>query len=255
MQKKPPTSAYLLRRIQVYKKRYEAAVELRRQQAEQLKKYKASLHEVLQGKVRANRLLRNDLARAKETIASNGMTMCELQNQLAVQFKLLAEARSDVARATELYNEAAEKHKIMADSFANMRAASVRHYEDSEHLKAQLLELRDALTEARLSFSYRTWHAIICAYHRTRVRIKVEYAFRRERLINWWAIRRLNKSRVTAMNQAGFIPEKLVKLALQYWEVDKQRIRDGEWGYDSGGQPVQISLGLLRRMRILMGRA
>jgi len=98
MQKKTPSTTYLLRRIQVYKKRYEAAVELRRQQATQIKQYRDQLTSVLEGQVRTARMATEELTRARDTLASNAMTIQELNDQVAVQYKLAAEARSDVER-------------------------------------------------------------------------------------------------------------------------------------------------------------
>lgn len=157
MQKKTPSTAYLLRRIQGYKKRYEDAVELRRQQATQIKKYRDQLSGVLEGQVRTARmatehlvLARDDLARARDTLASNAMTIRELEDQVAVQYKLAAEARSDVERASKLAMEAAAKHNRMVQQIQQLYD-TVREYRDLTS------EMQLKLDEARLTLRYRAY--------------------------------------------------------------------------------------------------
>lgn len=150
MQKKTPSTTYLLRRIQVYKKRYEDAVELRRQQATQIKKYRDQLASVLEGQVRTARMATEELTRARDTLASNAMTIRELEDQVAVQYKLAAEARGDVERASKLAMEAAARHNRLV-------TALQQRGDDLDDRRKLINELQLKLDDARLTLQYRIW--------------------------------------------------------------------------------------------------
>lgn len=187
---------------------------------------------------------------ANHVLAANNVTIQELQDQVGIQHKLLAEAQSDGARAISQYNKTAKR----INELSHILTAERRTYDE---LYVQFERNIQLLKEARQRIPYRLWVAAVAAYHRLRIALKVEYAHRKERLVNWWMVRRLNKARVTAMNEAGYIPEKLIKIAHKYWEADQARLKDGaEWRYseDHHGD-VKAHPTMWRRFQIWAGRA
>jgi hypothetical protein len=247
--KKPAQSAaYLLRRISVWKKRYELVVDSRRAQVDEVKKYRAQVHSLLERKVRELRISNEGFQAATSVLAANNMEIQELKDQVGVQAKLLAEAQSDVRLYQEQAAEVIDQHNRMVTSLRS----KVLEYDDLRDEQEQTILL---LADARAKLSYRLWIALRDGYYRTCTAIKVECAHRRSRLLSWWAVRRLNKARVTAMNEAGYIPEKLVKVAIAYWEADKQRTSELIDEVNSSGQESKKRQTLWRRIRIWMGRA
>lgn len=206
-------------------------------------------------RLRASKTLAEHLfkvRRAEDTLAANNMTIQELNNQVAVQWKQRAESRSDVERAAQLATEAVAKHNRMV---TNLRTALDDKLELTNLvglLRRQAEEAGEALAEAQRSFSNRTWEAIQNA------RLGLKRGARRlaTQLRNRWLVWRLNKPRVQAMSEAGYIPSKLIKMAEQYWETDRQRMGPTLVTYldqADGRKPVRENVW--RRFRIWMGRA
>lgn len=252
MQKKTPSPAYLLRRIQVYKKRYESAVELRRQQATQIEKYRDQLSGVLEGQVRTARMATEELTRARDTLASNAMTIRELNDQVAVQYKLAAEARSDVERASKLAMEAAAKHNRMVQLLHDARKAEDQAFCASESLRTQLCD-------AQRTLQYRIWYGTRTWILGTEAKVKAWVLGRRQFLTDRWVVKRLTHARVMALNEAGFIPKDLVRMAYTYWNNDKLRARELKSSYDyTDVQPwtrFTRPPSIFRRLKIWLGRA
>jgi len=90
-------------------------------------------------------------------------------------------------------------------------------------------------------------------------------ARKKTRIWNWFLVKRLNKPRVEAMSEAGYIPAKLIKLANAYWEHDQKRLQEDEEIIKSsysvcGNEHTEQRIysrkpGLIRRLKIWMGRA
>jgi hypothetical protein len=81
---------------------------------------------------------------------------------------------------------------------------------------------------------------------------------RKQRLVNWFMVQRLNKQRVEAVTQAGYIPTKLIKLAHKYWEHDQQRLAHDEqivWHTSTDYTHYSRPPSLWRKLKIIMGRA
>jgi chromosome segregation ATPase len=81
---------------------------------------------------------------------------------------------------------------------------------------------------------------------------------KKQRLTNWFLIKRLNKPRVEAVTEAGYVPAKLIKLAHKYWEYDQKRLEhDEQIVYQSGTDYTHYSRppGFWRRIKIRLGRA
>lgn len=64
-------------------------------------------------------------------------------------------------------------------------------------------------------------------------------------------MRRLNRGRVDAMREAGYIPRRLIKVARDYWEADKERLGWEDRAWD--GRDF-VRQGLWAKLKILAGR-
>lgn len=239
--KKPSAAERQNKRL---KKQLEQQHELREHTAAQHAAFRANAAKQLAGYLASTRA-------AEHTLASNNVTIQELQDQVAVQCKMLAEAQSDGAQAISKYNKTAQRINEVGHILAEERRAY-----DALDLKLEFA--RAELTAARQRLAYRVWRLMANTYHAARTRLKVEYAHRRQHLVNWWMVRRLNKARVTAMNEAGYIPEKLIKIAHKYWEADQARAAGDQWTEvitPAGPHMYPKPVPLWHRIRIWMGRA
>jgi chromosome segregation ATPase len=189
--------------------------------------------------------------RAEETLAANNMTIQELNNQVAVQWQQRAESRSDVERATNLTAEAVAKHNRMAESLRESYDEKRELANLVGLLRSQAKEFREALAEAQRSFSNRTWEAITLQSKRTKAYVR----YLRWQIRNRWLVWRLNKPRIEAMSEAGYIPSKLIKMAERYWDEDKARSGEMVYSYAESGTLQQARQTPWRRFRIWMGRA
>jgi|SRR6266850_311275 len=191
--------------------------------------------------------------RAEETLASNNMTIQELNDQVAMQWKQRAESRSDVERAVKLTAEAVAKHNRMVTSLREALDDKLELTRTVSLLRSQSEEFREALAEAKRSLTYRTARLFASGY----AHAKAEIRRRRVLLRNRWLVWRLNKPRVQAMSEAGYIPSKLIKMAEQYWETDKQRMSPTLVTYLDGElcKPKSVRANIWSRCRIWMGRA
>lgn len=246
------TAAYLLRRIEVYKQRYNKVVESRRETVKKVTKYKTQLLSLLTDKIRELDVATRELDRARTALASNSMTIQELNDQVAVQWKQNAEAKSDVERATLLASNAVQKHNKMVHWLAEARKEKDEADVQVELMVGDIKKIQAELNEAKRSLSNRIWWAILGIHYRT----KLSWKWRVERWKNTWKIRRLNRARVTALSEAGHIPGNLVRMAHAYWEHDKQRMERGVTVFlDNAPGQKTVKENLWRRFRIWCGRA
>lgn len=187
------------------------------------------------------------IRRQDETLASNNMTIQELNDQVAVQWRQRAEARSDVERAEKLASEAVAKHNRMVQEVQEWRALV-------NDLRRNNNVLRDDLSEARRTLRYRIWVVVT----RSTSQLQAWLSSKALRLKNRWFIRRLSKARVTAMQEAGYIPEKLIKVAHRYWEADRERINGDvytEVTTPHGPKTIIEKPSWLQKWKIWRGRA
>lgn len=206
-------------------------------------------------RLHAGKTLAGHLAKTRQaeaTLASNNMTITELNDQVAMQWKQRAEARSDVERATALTAEAVAKHNKMVTHLREALDAKLELANMVRLLRDQAEEFGEALAEAQRSFQNRTWEAITLQIRSVRSYIR----HFRWKMRNRWLVWRLNKARVTAMEEAGYIPGKLIKMAEQYWEIDRQRMMPSMLTYiDASENRKPVREHIWRRFRIWMGRA
>lgn len=210
-----PKPAAGLRKITRLQRQMKQASERREALARQFVEYKQHALQTLTeclGKIR----------RQDDTLASNNMTIQELNDQVAMQWKQRAEARSDVERATKTASEAVAKHNRMVQTVEQYKAWDDKWYVVRNEWMLVNESLRAELIEARKQLRCRIWVGVT----RFSSSVKVWLHSSRLRLKNRWLVRRLNKPRVLAMQEAGYIPEKLIKIAEKYWEADKERINE-----------------------------
>lgn len=206
-------------------------------------------------RLHAGQTLAGHLAKVRQaeaTLASNNMTITELNDQVAMQWKQRAESRSDVERATSLTAEAVAKHNRMAESLRESWDEKRELANLVDFLRCQAKESGEALAEAQRTLQNRTWEAITLQIRSFRSYIR----HLRWQIRNRWLVWRLNKARVTAMEEAGYIPSKLIKMAEQYWEIDRQRMMPSMLTYiDTSENRKPVREHIWRRFRIWMGRA
>lgn len=238
---------YYEKKAKRLKVKLDDAVETRHRVQNEFKALRDHSHELLTSYLA-------EIRRQDETLASNNMTIAELNNQLAVEYKLRAEARSDVDQATKLCAEAVAKYNRLVPRLHELEKAIISRDEYAEGIESRL-------REAEKSIQYRLWQGFQVW------RTKVWYRFDdlRAKLRNYWYIRRLNAARVSALNEAGHIPRNLVKMAHAYWEHDQKRLVEDEQivrtvytcKNDLSAQDRHYvrKPGLLRRFKIWCGRA
>lgn len=240
-------SSYYERRLKRMQKKIDSATELRHEQQAQVVKYKDQTKALLEQQIRIARLAGDEVMKLKETTVSNAMTIRELNDQLAVQWKQRAEAQSDVRQAQETASRAAGAHNRQVQLIQELRGEVKQVTVDRESALA-------LLAEARLSLQYRLWHEANAWISRCKLSVKC----RLTRTKNRWLVWRLNKPRVDAMNEGGYIPENLIHMAHKYWEQDKKRMGGTieEWGAGfRADQQHIVHQTLWRRFRIWCGRA
>jgi len=142
------------------------------------------------------------------------------------QFDELVESRRQIAeardRALNWYNEAAASNTDLASELERANTVWKR--------------LAQALTEF----------------------IKTGIEKRKQRLVNWFMVKRLNKPRVEAVTEAGYIPAKLIKIAHKYWEYDQERLQHDEQIVSERHSDFTLYSrppGIFRRIKIILGRA
>ncbi len=178
----------------------------------------------------------------------------ELDNQMAVLWRDRAEARTDL-EACKLVNVARTKE------CQQLRDGRKQLTMDRANQDISVQSLLARVKYLERSFGHRLWVAIAAQ----RAHIRQGIASLRERAVARFMVRRLNKHRVAALNEAGHIPEKLVKVAIKYWEHDKQRmamdeqIRSIHTGTRNGKEYADVVVdkrpSAWRRLMILIGRA
>jgi len=182
----------------------------------------------------------------------------ELDNQVAVQWKNLAEAKDDAATAK--LNQA-----VLSKEVNQLRAERQQLRLEIANRDVSVQSLLECVKRLEHSFAHRLWMAIATQIARSRVGIALQLASIKRRLVARFMIRRLSAARVSALNEAGHIPEKLVKTAIKYWEHDQQRmqmdeqIREVHYGTHNGvdwkHEVIERRPSLWQRLMILVGRA
>src|ERR1700688_3978748 len=167
MKRKPQSAAYLLRRVNVWKARYELVVDSRRAQAKEIKKYRDQVRDLLERKVRELRVANEGLRAATSTLAANNVEIQELKDQVAVQWKQRSEAETDVKQYKVQAADAITKHNRMVQRVDELQCIIGDLEADAEHHDRRLEAAKVALIEARLRFSYRLWFALRDSYHLT----------------------------------------------------------------------------------------
>lgn len=191
--------------------------------ADQFKAYRSNAEEYMTSYV-------GQVRRLTETMAANNVKITELEQQVGVQHKELAAARGD-ATGLKASNQKLRSHAV--------------------DLEIALINVRAQLAEAQKSVQYRVY-----LWFDARIdAAKKVFAIRKQRMVNTFLVRRLNKQRVSAMGEAGYIPNKLVKAAIAYWELDKERATETIVERDGNGQDRVVKQTLWRRIRIILGRA
>lgn len=237
-----PSKVYLKAyeaKISRLKRRLDKIQEARHLEAADSRRQKEHAHEVLTSYLAKIR-------RQEESLASNNMTITELEQQVAMQWKQRAEAQSDVERATKDGAEAIARHNKMVTWLQQAK-------QERDDAFLEITQLEYQLADARLTLQYRIWHATLSWVSRT----KLSLQNRSQRFINRWLVKRLTPERMMAIREAGYVPEKLIHIAQKYWEMDRQRM----------GQTTKIFLdkqsdtfktakqNVWTRLRIFMGRA
>lgn len=233
------------RKIKRLKAEVKAGKELRASQARHHAEYRLAA-----GKTLAEHLFK--VRRAEETLAANNMTIQELNNQVAVQWKQRAESRSDVERAAQLCTEAIAKHNKMVTHLREALDDKLALVTTVRLLRSEIQDLGETLAEAQRSLTYRIARLLASGYESAKAHI----GHLRQQIRNRWLVWRLNKPRVQAMSEAGYIPGKLIKMAEKYWEMDQSRRAESLITYldqADGRKPVRENVW--RRFRIWMGRA
>lgn len=228
---KPPDAARAVTRL---KRQLEVLREQKTKRIDEFKAYQANCHEIMTSYVSQVRNATNRIATLNDTLANNNVTITELQQQVALQQRMTAEAQQDGGNAIAKYNR------------------SVQAYNS---LKEQLARAAMDLADAQQTIRYRL--RVICDQWITRTRVETSALVTRtrNRIVNWWAIKRLNRARVNAMHEAGYIPEKLIKMAHVYWEADRLRTTEMVIEYDGYGNESEVRQTMWRRIRIWMGRS
>jgi hypothetical protein len=142
-----------IRRLQ---RKLDKTVERMHVEAEDSRRRKEHAHEVLTsylGKIR----------RQDETLAANNVEIQELRDQVAVQYKKLAEARSDVERATKLAMDAAAQHNRLVQQLHDAR-------KQTDEMEVALALKSRALQDAQLTIPYRIWSWIAETARRAKLR-------------------------------------------------------------------------------------
>lgn len=141
------------------------------------------------------------------------------------------------------------------DKFSELHALATKMADERDGWAKTAAEMRILVQEAehQLSLERTVWRKFGKALHA----LLDHWAQRKKtRVWNWWLVKRLNKPRVEAVTEAGYIPAKLIKIAHQYWEHDQKRLQHDE--QIVGGSDYTVYSrppGFFRRLKIILGRA
>lgn len=217
-------SGYYERRIKRLQKQIDAGTELRHAHQAQVVKYKDSMKGLLENQIRAARIACDELAQARDTLASNSMTIRELNDQLAVQWKQRAEAVSDVNQARETASRAAAAHNRLVGQIEELRRLNDESYGEIRRVTEDRDAALQSLHLAKLSLQYRVYQWFIHAPSRYRAKLRFKWKNLVSYIHSWYLVRRLSAGRRQALYEAGYaIPEKLIKAAHAYYVHDKER--------------------------------
>jgi hypothetical protein len=178
----------------------------------------------------------------------------EYENEQAVYLKQNAELSQDLQKIEKMLKDSNAKHKLWYDRCLDRDQSIANLQNDIARAAIEIAELRQ-------TFSYRAWIVITMWLAGVRMAIPTRLKLLKQRIKIRWTIARLSKRRVDALYEAGYIPEKLVKSALAYYEHDRQRMEIDEQirvihgGADSTTFVRESKPSLWRRWNIFLGRA
>lgn len=232
---KPSASQRAVKRLQ---EQIDALGDAKARQRDEFSRYKYECDKILRGFEATEHHL-------KDVLTNNNVKIVELENQVANQYRENSALRQDL--------EANSKRNIQhVRDINNLRNVA-------QHTELELIAALSNLEEARHAISYRVYGWFVARVERA----KEGFEIRKQRMINNWKIRRLNKARVAVITEAGYIPQKLVEIAHRYWEADKRRAQEDEriesTVYHPSGDRTDVTInrrpGFLRRLQIYLGRA
>lgn len=197
--------------------------------------------------------------RGDQLLLEDRFKIQELENQVAVQWKNLAEAKDDAATAKLNY-------QVISKSLEQCRAERREARVDRDIALTRVDQWIDRCALAERSLSHRIWVAITTQIARLRVAIPLQISVWKSRIVNRFLIRRLSSDRVKALQEAGHVvPEKIIRSALAYYEHDKKRmqiddqIKELHYGTRNGKDccdaVIEKAPSLWRKLMILIGRA
>ena len=188
----------------------------------------------------------------------------ELEQQVGSQHVQLCNANED-AKVAKL------NYQVVRKELDHLLAERKQDRMVMDALNCDVEYWKQECRTAERSLRHRVWVGVTGslkrAAHNHRLRKSkwlAQWGQFKRRIVLRLMVLRLNKPRVDAMHQAGYIPEKLVKVALDFWEHDKARIEQESYirrvhsGTNQSNYEVTMELrkpSMWRRMMILIGRA
>lgn len=196
--------------------------------------------------------------RGDQLLLEDRFKIQELEQQVGSQHVQLCNALEDVKVAqlnVQTYSKSLEQCRAERRQ-ARLECAAAASMVD---------ELQERLHIAEQRLSYRIYQGLARWCTKTGAKLRLRRLAIIEGIKARLLVLRLNKPRVEAMREAGYIPEKLVKVALDYWQHDKERMAQEEYIREvhSGsrdGKEWQRSVvvpkpSMWRKLMILIGRA
>jgi len=251
------------RRIARLKKQLDKQQELRAEMSRVFATTKQHYVDVVASHLAKARGLKTTLVHRDRKILEDAFRIQELDNQVAVQWRNLSEAKDDAVRAMARCS-IAEKDRT---HWHKEWKASYSEWSDAQEIIAAQA---GRIVELERSLLNRLWVAIPIQWARFRVAVTTQLTTISNRIVNRivnrFKIWRLNRARVEAISEAGYIPEKLIAIAQRYWEEDQKRLQRDEqiraihYGNQQNMQNYAVveracRPSLLRRLAIILGRA
>lgn len=112
---KPPNAARAVTRL---KRQLEVLREQKTKRIDEFKAYQANCHEIMTSYVSQVRNATNRIATLNDTLANNNVTITELQQQVALQQRMTAEAQQDGGDAIARYNLLCQGYKTLKEQLA-----------------------------------------------------------------------------------------------------------------------------------------
>ena len=245
--KQPTQRAY-----KALRRRFERAEGQTKLLMENYNKQRHAAKGVIAEHIASQRSLNARIAEMRDKMISDSFKITELENQVAVQQKMVAEARADGERAIAQHNRAVERIDELLHELQVAR-------NECDIVRDERNAARDERNAAQRRIAYRIYDSWL-RYTR---RVRSWWCQCRHKLVERATARllimRLNMARVDAVTEAGYVPGKLVKAAIRYWEHDKERLQEDEqlvMRSDRSSYTVyRRKPGLWRRIKIILGRA